>query len=62
MKQIALFFAIQVLRKKYVVHIFWKYLKVKETMNEILNGQKGLRERVLKNTSVCEIHYSKDNL
>ena len=28
-------------------------------MNGILNGGKTLRERILKNISVCEIHYSK---
>ena len=62
MKQITLFFAVQVLRKKSGVYIFWKYLKVKETMNGILNGGKTLTQRVLKNISICEIHYSKDNL
>ena len=62
MKQITLFLAVQVLRRKSGVYISWKYLNVKETMNGILNGGKTLRERVLKNISVCEIHYSKDNL
>ena len=61
MKQI-LFFSVQALRRKSGVYIFWKYLKVKETINGILNGGKTVRERVLKNVSVCEIHYSKDNL
>ena len=62
MKQITLIFAAQVLRRKSGVYIFWKYLKIKETMNGILSGGKTLRARVLKNISVCEIHYSKDNL
>ena len=60
MKQINLFFAVQVLRRKSGVYIFWKYLK--ETMNAILNGGKTLRERVLENISFCEIHCSEDNL
>ena len=59
MKQITLFFAVQVLRRKSGVYTF-KYLK--ETMNGILNGGKTLRERILKNVYVCEIHYSKYQL
>ena len=31
-------------------------------MNGILNRGKTLRERILKNISVCEIHYSKYQL
>ena len=31
-------------------------------MNEILNGRKKLRERILKNIPVCEIHCSKHQL
>ena len=49
MKQINLFFAVQVLRRKSGVYIFWKYFK--KTVNGILNGGKILSERVLKN--VC---------
>ena len=52
MKQITLFFAVQVLRKKSGVYTFWKYFK--ETMKGILNGGKALMERILKNISVCE--------
>ena len=39
-----------------LVFIFWKYLK--KTVNGILQRGKTLRERILKNISVCEIHYS----
>ena len=52
MKQIALFFAVQVLRRK-SVFVFSKYLK--EKMNGILNGGKTLRERILKNITAREI-------
>ena len=40
--------------------MFRKYLK--EIMNGIPNGGKTLRERILKNISVCKIHCSKDQL
>ena len=43
MKQITLFFAVQVLRRKSGVYIFWKYFK--ETINGILKKGKTLRER-----------------
>ena len=46
--QITLSFAVQALRKKSGVYIFWKYLKIKQTMNGILNGGKTLVDRVLK--------------
>ena len=59
MKQITSFFAVQVIRRKSSVYNFWKYFE--KTMNGILNGGKTLRERILKNISVCETHYSKDN-
>ena len=59
MKQITLFFAVQVLRRTSGVYTS-KYLK--ETINGILNGGKTLRERILKKLSVCEIHYSKYQL
>ena len=42
MKQITSFFAVQFLRRKSGIYIVWKYLKVKETMNGILNGGKTL--------------------
>ena len=50
MKQINLFFAVQVLRRKSGVYIFWKYFK--KMMNGILNREKTLRQTVLK-ISVC---------
>ena len=50
MKQINLFFAVQVLRRKSGVYIFWKYFK--KMMNGILNREKTLRQRVLKISSV----------
>ena len=40
--------------------MFWKYLK--ETMNGVLNRRNILRERILKNISVYEIHYCKYQL
>ena len=43
MKQITLFFAVHVLRRKSGVYIFWKYFK--ETINGILKKGKTLRER-----------------
>ena len=53
MKQIILFFTFQVLEEN-LVFMFSKYLK--EKMNGILNGRKTLKERILKNIFVCEIH------
>ena len=59
MKQITSFFAIQVLRGKSGVYI----LKVSRGDDE-WNSQrrKSIRERILKNVSVCEIRYSKFQL
>ena len=59
MKQITLFFAVQVLKRKSGVYIFWKHFK--EATNVILNGGNTLKERVL-NVYVCETHCFKDNL
>ena len=58
MMQTTLFLAVQVLRGKSGVHI----LKVTQGDNKWNStcGGKTLRERILKNISVCERHYSKD--
>ena len=48
MKQIILFFAVQVLEEN-LVFAFTKY--VKEKMNGILRGVKTVRERILKESS-----------
>ena len=53
MNEIILFFTFQVLEEN-LVFMFSKYLK--EKMNGILNGRKTLKERILKNIFVCEIH------
>ena len=59
MKQITLFFAVQVLRRKSRVYI----LKVPPGDDDgILNRGKTIREIILKNISVCEIYYSKYQL
>ena len=53
MNEIILFFTFQVLEEN-LVFMFSKYLK--EKMNATLNGGKTLKERILKNIFVCEIH------
>ena len=59
MKQITLFFVVKVLRRKSVAYIL---KTLQGDVNGILNGEYTLRERILKNISVCEIHYSKHQL
>ena len=59
MKQITLFFAVWVLRRKSGVYI----LKVPQGDDQ-WNSKRRIdtKERILKNISVCEIHYSKYEL
>ena len=59
MKQSTLFFAVQVLRRKYVIYI----LKVPQVDHEWgYKRRKDTKGRILKNISVCQIHYSKYQL